>query len=83
MTQKNTAKTKKQTVKKKPEQKSKKAKSDNSNHKKELDLLIKNVKLRNQLQVRSISNFYLTHEFISKKHLDKISFFIHKFYNKI
>ena len=37
---------------------------------KELDLLIKNVKLRKQLQVRSISNFYLTHEFISKK-IDK------------
>ena len=37
---------------------------------KEMDLLIKNAKLRKQLQVRSISNFYLTHEFISKK-IDK------------
>ena len=37
---------------------------------KEIDLLIKNAKLRKQLQVRSISNFYLTHEFISKK-IDK------------
>ena len=38
---------------------------------KEIDLLIKNAKLRKQLQVRSISNFYLTHEFISKK-IDKL-----------
>ena len=37
---------------------------------KEIDGLIKNTKLRKQLQVRSISNFYLTHEFISKK-IDK------------
>ena len=37
---------------------------------KEIDGLIKNTKLRKQLQKRSISNFYLTHEFISKK-IDK------------
>ena len=52
---------------------------------KELDLLIKNVKLRKQLQVRSISNFYLTHEFISKK-IDKYRseklFFNNIFYTK-
>ena len=52
MTEKKTAKTKKQTVKKKPEQKSKKAKSDNSNHKKELDLLIdKHVDLKLNLKI--------------------------------
>ena len=51
MTEKKTAKTKKQTVKKKPEQKSKKAKSDNSNHKKELDLLIdKHVRLKAEFE---------------------------------
>ena len=37
---------------------------------KEINGLIKNTKLRKQLQKRSISNFYLTHEFISKK-IDK------------
>ena len=51
MTEKKTAKTKKQTVKKKPEQKSKKAKSDNSNYKKELDLLIdKHVRLKAEFE---------------------------------
>ena len=51
MTEKKTAKTKKQTVKKKPEQKSKNAKSDNSNHKKELDLLIdKHVRLKAEFE---------------------------------
>ena len=51
MTKKKTAKTKKQTVKKKPEQKSNKAKSDNSNHKKELDLLIdKHVRLKAEFE---------------------------------
>ena len=51
MTEKKSAKTKKQTVKKKPEQKSKKAKSDNSNHKKELDLLIdKHVRLKAEFE---------------------------------
>ena len=51
MTEKKTAKTKKQTVKKKPEQKSKKVKTDNSNHKKELDLLIdKHVRLKAEFE---------------------------------
>ena len=51
MTQNKTAKTKKQTVRKKPEQKSKKVKSDNSNHKKELDLLIdKHVRLKAEFE---------------------------------
>ena len=51
MTEKKTAKTKKQTVKKKQEQKSKKAKTDNSNHKKELDLLIdKHVRLKAEFE---------------------------------
>ena len=51
MTEKKTAKTKKQTLKKKPEQKSKKAKTDNSSHKKELDLLIdKHVRLKAEFE---------------------------------
>ena len=51
MTEKKTAKTKKQTVKKQPEQKSKKAKSDNLNHKKELDLLFdKHVRLKAEFE---------------------------------
>ena len=51
MTEKKTAKTKKQTVKKKPEHKSKKAKSNDSTHKKELDLLIdKHVRLKAEFE---------------------------------
>ena len=51
MTEKKTAKTKKQTVKKKPEQKSKKAKADNTSHKKELELLIdKHVRLKAEFE---------------------------------
>ena len=51
MTEKKTAKTKKQTVKKQPEQKSKKAKIANSNHKKELDLHIdKYVRLKAEFE---------------------------------
>ena len=51
MTEKKAAKTKKQTVKKKPVQKSKKAKTDNSNQKKELDLLIdKHVRLKAEFE---------------------------------
>ena len=51
MTEKKTAKTKKQTVKKKPEQKSKKTKSGKSNQRKELDLLIdKHVRLKAEFE---------------------------------
>ena len=51
MTEKKAAKTKKQTVKKKLVQKSKKAKTDNSNQKKELDLLIdKHVRLKAEFE---------------------------------
>ena len=51
MTEKKTAKTKKQTVKKKPVQKSKKARTNNSNHKKELDLLMdKHVRLKAEFE---------------------------------
>ena len=51
MTEKKTAKTKKQTVKKKQEQKSKRAKTDNLKHKKELDLLIdKHVRLKAEFE---------------------------------
>ena len=51
MTEKKAAKTKKQTVKKKPVQKSKKVKTDNSNQKKELDLLIdKHVRLKAEFE---------------------------------
>ena len=51
MTEKKNAKTKKQTVKKKPEQKSKKGKANNTNYKKELDLLIdKHVRLKAEFE---------------------------------
>ena len=51
MTEKKAAKTKKQTLKKKPVQKSKKAKTDISNQKKELDLLIdKHVRLKAEFE---------------------------------
>tara|TARA_B100000886_G_scaffold190472_1_gene131057 strand:+ start:1631 stop:2164 length:534 start_codon:yes stop_codon:yes gene_type:complete len=51
LTEKKAAKTKKQTVKKKPVQKSKKAKTDNSNQKKELDVLIdKHVRLKAEFE---------------------------------
>ena len=43
---------------------------DSSNLEKKINYLIKNKKKRNLLQKKSIENFYLTHEFVTKK-IDK------------
>ena len=55
------------------------------NLEKNIDVLINNSKIRNKLQNLSIKNFYLTHEFVTKKideyRLDKLNF-INKFFTK-